>query len=36
MGQIDPLGLIKAGNISGILNKYKIDKGEKVDYVKNL
>lgn len=36
IGQVDPLDSTKAGNISEILNKYKIDKGEKVDYVKNL
>lgn len=35
-GQVDPLNEKKSGEISKYLNKYKIDKGEKVDYVDDL
>lgn len=35
-GQVDPLNENKAGEISKYLNKYKIEKGEKVDYADNL
>lgn|SRR5574344_407231 len=35
-GQIDPLNNEKAKGIANYLNQYKIDKGEKVDYVSDL
>lgn len=35
-GQVDPLDSEKAGRISEYLNKYRIDKGEKVSYLKDL
>lgn len=35
-GQVDPLNKLKAGEISDILNKYRIDKGPKVDYLDKL
>lgn len=35
-GQVDPLDSSKAGDISMYLNKYKIDRGEKVSYVRDL
>lgn len=35
-GQVDPLNRNKAGCISEILNKYRLDKGEKVPYLNDL
>lgn len=35
-GQVDPLDSVKSGEIAKFLNKYRVDKGEKVSYLKDL